>query len=74
MTKAHPDGGTVETLQLAETRNGWAIAITRWTTYRNTVVFEVLRVAPDNKALRIGRANTEAHARKLANAAWSADR
>lgn len=72
--KRHQDGGTYEVLQVANTRDGWAIAITRWTTYRNTVVFEVLRVSPDNKTVRLDIKQTEAEVRKAANAAWKLDR
>lgn len=73
-TKQHADGGTYKTLALAETRNGWAIAITEWTTYRGNVVFEILRVSPENKTVRLDKKTTEADARKRANEAWRADR
>lgn len=72
--KKHSDGGTYEVLQVANTRDGWAIAITRWTTYKGAVRFEVLRVSPDNKTLRLDMKNTEVEARKAANAAWKRDR
>ncbi len=73
-TKAHADGGTYEVIALANTRDGWAIAITRWVTYRNVVRFEVLRVSPENKTLRLNTKNTEAEARACANLAWKHDR
>lgn len=72
--KPHADGGTYEVIALANTRNGWAIAITRWVTYRNAIRFEVLRVSPENKTLRLEIKDTEAEARAAANKAWSADR
>lgn len=72
--KPHADGGTFTTLALANTRDGWAIAITRWTTYRNTVVFEVHRVSPENKMMRLGTKRTEQAARALANETWLRDR
>jgi len=72
--KAHSDGGTYEVLALAETRNRWAIAITRWTTYRNTVVFEVKRVSPENVTLRLAHFDTEKEARNYGNEMWKADR
>lgn len=72
--KTHTDGGTYRVLALHNTSNGWAVAITEWTTYRNAVVFEVLRVAPDNKALRLATKLTEQDARDAANAVWMQDR
>ena len=72
--KAHVDGGTYRVLALHGTREGWAIAVTEWTTYRNTVVYEVLRVSADNKAMRLATKTTEAEARDAANAAWLLDR
>ncbi len=74
ITKAHADGGTYQVLALANTRDGWAIAITRWVTYRGAVRFEVLRVSPDNKTMRLDIKNTESKARAAANAAWKRDR
>jgi len=73
MPKAHIDGGTYTTLQFAETRNGWGISITRWTTYRNTVVFEINRVSADNKTLRLAHFTTETEARAYANEMWKRD-
>lgn len=73
-TKKHSDGGTYKVLQLANTRDGWAIALTEWTTYRGNVVFEILRVSPDNASVRIDQATTEDAARKLANKHWTSDR
>lgn len=72
--KNHPDGGTYTELAFAETRNRWGVSITRWTTYRNTTVFEVHRVSDDNKTLRLRTFNTEAKARAFANETWKRDR
>lgn len=72
--KNHPDGGTYQVLAFAETRARWGIAITRWTTYRNDVVFEVCRVSDDNKTLRLKCFRAEAHARAFANEMWKQDR
>jgi hypothetical protein len=73
-TKPHADGGTYRVLQLAETMNQWAIALTEWTTYRGTVKFEVLRVSPANATVRLGLLDTEAEARSFANHEWKLDR
>ena len=73
-TKQHADGGTYEVLAFAETRDRWAIMITRWTTYRNTVVFEVKRVSPENVTLRLAHFDTEKEARDYGNEMWKADR
>jgi hypothetical protein len=73
-TKTHTDGGTYRVLALHATSNGWAVAITEWTTYRNQIRFEVLRVSPDNKALRLATKITEQDARDAANAVWKQDR
>ncbi len=72
--KNHPDGGTYTELAFAETANNWGISITRWTTYRNAILFEVHRVSADNKTLRLGHFNTETEARSYANKMWSRDR
>jgi hypothetical protein len=72
--RPHSDGGTYIVLQTAETQNGWAIAITRWTTYRGAVRFEILRVAPDGASVRLDEKNTEAEARVVANQMWKRDR
>lgn len=72
--KAHADGGTYKVLALANTRDGWAIAITEWTTYRGNVVFEVLRVSPENKTIRLEKHTNEAAARAAGNRAWQRDR
>ncbi len=73
-TKAHIDGGTYTELAFAETRNRWGISITRWTTYRNTIVFEVNRVSDDNKTFRLAKFTTETEARAYANTAWKRDK
>lgn len=72
--KAHIDGGTYTGVAFAESSNGWGIAITRWTTYRNAIRFEVHRVSPDNRALRLNHFATEQEARSFANAMWRRDR
>jgi hypothetical protein len=72
--KPHADGGTFTVIASAETVNGWAVAITRWTTYRGAVRFEVRRVAPDNVSLRLGTFNSERLARGFANETWKRDR
>ncbi len=68
--KAHLDGGTYTETAFAETRTRWGISITRWTTYRNTIKFEVHHVSDDNKTLRLGYFDTEAEARSYANKMW----
>ncbi len=73
-SKTHADGGTYTTLQLSETRDRWAIALTKWTTYKGNVRFEVLRVSPENKTIRLSLHNTETEARAAANVAWKRDR
>ena len=73
-TKPHQDGGTYTVIAFAGTQNGWAIAITEWTTYRGTVRFEVLRVSPENKTLRLATKNTEIEARAYGNEMWRRDR
>jgi hypothetical protein len=72
--KAHTDGGTYTTIAFAETINGWGISITRWTTYRGAVRFEVNRVSDDNKTLRLDHFATESEARTYANQMWKQDR
>lgn len=72
--KAHIDGGTYTTIAFAETVNGWGISITRWTTYRGAVVFEVNRVSDENKTFRLNRFTTESEARAYANQMWKQDR
>ncbi len=72
--KNHADGGTYTVIAFAETRDRWGISINRWVTYRNNVVFEVNRVSPDNKALRLNRFRTEREAREFANTMWRQDR
>jgi hypothetical protein len=72
--KTHIDGGSYTEVAFAETRNGWGISITRWTTYRNTVVFEVNRVSADSKTLRLGHFATETDARSFANKMWLRDK
>lgn len=72
--KRHQDGGTYRVLQVANTRGGWAIALTEWKTYRGQVKFEVERVSPDNKTLRLHLCDTEQEARGLANNEWKLDR
>lgn len=72
--KAHIDGGTYVTIAFAETSNGFGISITRWTTYRNTVVFEVNRVSDENKTLCLAKFDTEAKARAYGNQMWRKDR
>lgn len=73
-TMKHSDGGTYTEIARAATSNGWAIAITSWTTYRGTTRFEVYRVSPENKGLRLHLVNTEREARDLANQEWKRDR
>jgi len=73
-TKTHTDGGTYSVIAFAETLNGWGVAITKWTTYRNAIVFEVMRVSDDNKMLRQGTCKTETEARAAANRLWTADK
>lgn len=68
--KNHIDGGTYTEVAFAETRNRWGISITRWTTYRNQIIFEVHRVSADDKTLRLGHFKTEAAARAFANTTW----
>ena len=72
--RAHNDGGTYTVIAFAETRNHWGIAITRWTTYRNEVRYEVKRVSDDNRAVRLHHFATEAEARAYANKMWRRDR
>lgn len=72
--KQHPDGGTYTELAYAETGEGWGISITRWTTYRHTVRFEVHRVSPEFLTLRLDHFGDEAAARKFANTMWRHDR
>jgi hypothetical protein len=72
--KAHLDGGTYIEIAFAETRNRWGINITRWTTYRSTVKFEVHRVSDDHMAFRLGCFDTEAEARSYANKMWRLDK
>ncbi len=72
--KPHADGGTYVALQLSETRDRWAIALTEWTTYKGAKRFEVLRVSPENKTIRLSVHNTETEARTAANEAWKRDR
>lgn len=72
--KAHIDGGTYRVLALAETRNGWAVAVTEWTTYRGQIRYEVKRVSADNMAVRLDHFGSEAEARTYANKVWKLDR
>jgi hypothetical protein len=72
--KKHADGGTYKVIQVADTRDGWAIALTEWTTYRGALRWEVLRVAPDGVSLRLDLCQAEAPARERANHAWRQDR
>lgn len=73
-TKAHIDGGTYRVLAIADTRNGWAIAVTEWTTYRGEIRYEVKRVSPDNMTMRLAHFGTEREARDVANKTWRRDR
>lgn len=73
-SKAHADGGTYVVLQLADTRERWAIALTEWTTYKGALRYEVLRVSPDKKTIRLSLHNEEKPARAAANIAWKRDR
>lgn len=62
-------------LKVANTRNGWAIALLGGTSYRDgTPYYEVARVAPDNKYLVLHREGDLQKARELANREWVADR
>lgn len=72
--RKHTDGGTYIEIAFSETRERWGINITRWTTYRGTTVFEINRVSPEGKMLRLDKRATEAEARQVANAAWKRDR
>lgn len=72
--KAHTDGGTYRVLAFAETRNGWGVAVTEWTTYRNAIVFEIYRVSDEGKMLRQATFTTEEAARTAANSLWRRDK
>jgi len=72
--KSHPDGGTYAELAFAETRNKWGISIARWTTYRDETVYEVHRVSPDDRTLRLSYFRSEAQARAFANKIWAQDK
>lgn len=72
--KAHTDGGTYAVIAFAETRNGFGIAVTRWVTYRDQVVFEVNRVGSDGRMLRLKHFTTEPKAREFGNAMWRRDK
>lgn len=72
--KNHIDGGTYTHVAFAETRNRWGISITRWTTYRSQILFEVHRVSADDKTFRLGHFKTEAAARAFANDMWRRDK
>lgn len=62
-------------IKLTNTRNGWAIALLRGTSYSDgTPYYEVVRVAPDNKYLVLHREGDLQKARDLANREWAADR
>lgn len=71
--KPHTDGGTFQTLALANTANGFAIAITK-RIFRGKVSFDVNRVTPSNYLFRISRHATEAAARAAGNRAWADER
>lgn len=72
--RKHPDGGTYRILQVANTQGGWGISLTEWTTYRGQVRFEVERVSPENRTLRLGHFGSEKEARVFANQQWKLDR
>ena len=74
IVKKHNDGGTYREIAFAETRNRWGVAITEWTTYRNTIVYEVLRASDKDVMFRLGWYRTEAEARAAANKLWLRDR
>lgn len=73
-TRNHHDGGTYEIIAAKFRANGWGVAITRWTTYRGTVVFEVCRCSSDDRMIRMATKTTEKDARAAANAIWVRDR
>jgi len=60
--------------KVANTRNGWAIALIT-STYRNgTDCYEVARVSPANQTVTIHRTGDYQKARQLANREYAADR
>lgn len=61
-------------LHRAPTGGGWGISITRWTTYRNAIRFEVHRVSPEFLMLRLNHFGDEKAARTFANTMWRHDR
>ena len=70
--QSHIDGGAYRVLAFAETRDGWGVAVTEWTTYRNKVVFQVHRVSDKNVMLAQG--TSEAAARQAANRLFAKDK
>lgn len=73
-TRNHIDGGTYRVLAFAETRNGWGVAVTEWTTYRGAIVFQIHRVSDTNRMLAQGTFKTEQEARAAANRLYFLDK
>jgi hypothetical protein len=65
---------STQNAKVANTRNGWAIALIT-STYRNgTACYEITRVSPSNSYVTIHRTADYQKARKLANREWAADK
>lgn len=69
-TYEHIDGGTYTVVASTGTVDGWRITITRWTTYRDNVVFEIHRESPNGVMFRLATRKSETGARTEANRWW----
>lgn len=63
----------MSTVKIANTRNGFAIALLAGTYRDGTALYEVVRVSPANEYVTIHRTSELARARSLANREWIAD-
>jgi len=62
-------------VKMANTRNGWAIAIMKTANRKKAgaEIFSVVRVSPKNQYVTLTDHNNEAAARKSANHYWAQD-
>jgi len=60
--------------KVANTRNGWAIALITSTYRDGSDCYEIARVSPANQTVTIHRTGDYHKARQLANREWAADK
>ncbi len=65
---------STQNAKVANTRNGWAIALITDTYRDGSACYEVARVSPANQTVTLHRTSDLEKARQLANREWLADK